>query len=185
VDGLALGENRQALRAGHGRLRGLAAVLSQGVGRRHPQFPVTGVPRAAFAPDPSRSGRDRSGSRREVIPCALPRPSSWFRPSPLGACALLAPLGAPGRAERRLLAQGQALAATRCLACMARAAEKSRGRRPCPRSPVVGGQRLDWKLETITAVGHDRMRPTPLSSSDDQGLAAYAQSLDPPLSSRP
>lgn len=98
----------------------------------------------------------------------------------LAGCAVLQPLN-PGP-DLPLVESGRALAVGECSACHAVGAGGGAPATGAPSFSSVAERyrnyRLDWELETISQVGHYRMRPKMLTSPEIAALAAYIRTLD-------
>ena len=98
----------------------------------------------------------------------------------LASCAMLQPLNSGP--DLPLAQTGRALALSECSGCHAVGAGGGAPTTEAPSFVSIAERyrnyRLDWELESISQVGHYRMRPKMLTSAEISALAAYIRTLD-------
>lgn len=98
----------------------------------------------------------------------------------LAGCAALDRVSPAEAARGRAVDTGRVLASNKCLTCHQLEGASATGAPPTFKEVArrYKDTRLDWELETISAVGHYRMPRKPLSSTEIAALTAYIKSLD-------
>lgn len=125
---------------------------------------------------PETRGRRKARARSKWLLASLAASAS----AALAGCAVLQPLHAGP--DLPLVETGRTLALSECSTCHAVGAG---GGAPTTEAPSFisiaeryRNYRLDWELESISQVGHYRMRPKMLTSAEISALAAYIRTLD-------